>query len=214
MRRAVLLIALLLGVAPLGACKSPSTTSTGDDIILGTADTASFIGDVGEAVFWQFPRFVLWTAPKTVFYELPKEGIIALQGRRARVEELMGDLDSEELTPEDEIAVTRKLQTVTGIPIRSAEGWRDWWKTASSVAVEEWRETFVRAVIENLEADDYFTRSTALEDLRAMYGTDLGYDPKDAPADLRDGADRWRQYARDKSLPPVGNAPFRSARST
>ena len=92
---------------------------------------------------------------------------------------------------------------MTGLPIRSSERWVEWWQDAEDRPQQAWRSDFVKGAIHDLESRDYFIRSTAIEDLRAMYGTTLGYDPKEPPERRAASADRWREHLRQNGLPPL-----------
>jgi hypothetical protein len=194
---------LLLTMAILAAsCSSTgSSGSTGDAIIAGTADTAYVVSDVGQAVFFEFPKFVIWTVPKAVVYDFPRSTIIMIRGYRAKVEELVGTLEAGGLTLEEQVEISEELGELTGLPIHSSERWIEWWKGAKDVSERKWREAFVLASIDDLTSEDYFTRVTAIEDLKSFFGTTLGYDPKGTESELADGAARWRGHLAKNGMP-------------
>ena len=83
-------------------------------------------------------------------------------------------------------------RATTGIPLHSRQAWLDWWDDSRDVHSERWLSVFVSRQVDQLQSPDYFLRSTAIGHLREIYGTTLDYDPKDTPAELQAGADRWR----------------------
>jgi hypothetical protein len=193
---------VLLGALLLIGCSSPRAT-TEEEILAGTADTAYAVRDGVTFVLWDVPKFLLWTVPKAVFYDYPRSAVLLLRGSRAQVAAKIESLESGDLTPEEEVAISGDLRSMTGLPIRSTERWVEWWIDAENRPAEVWREDFVTGATHDLEARDYYIRSTAIEDLSTMYGTDLGYDPKGTAAERADSADRWREYVREKGLPPL-----------
>jgi hypothetical protein len=125
-----------------------------------------------------------------------------IKGRRAEVEELVGGLESGDLSLEEQIEVSNELGELTGLPIRSKDRWIEWWRVAKDQGEWSWREEFVLSAIEDLTSSDYFVRTTAIEDLKALYGTTLGYDPKGTPESRKEGASRWRSHLALNGLPP------------
>jgi hypothetical protein len=183
------------------ACATSPSVSTGDRVLLTAAEAAVVLADASEIVFWEVPRFVVWTAPKAVLYDLPRAGVMAVAGRRVRVEDAQCRLKDPDLTVEEERVICDELASLTGIPLRSREGWLRWWEGASSRGEEDWLGDFVKEQIALLESPDYFRRVAAIERLTKLYGTDLGYDPKLAPAELEGGAERWRAHLASAALP-------------
>jgi len=198
MTRSVLTVLILVLAA---GCSSPRA-STGEEVLAGTADTAYVVRDGVTFLLWDVPKFLLWTVPKTVVYDYPRSAILAIRGDRAQVSAAISELSGEP-APEVEVRLSEDLRSMTGLPIRSSERWVEWWQDAEDRPQESWRSDFVKGAIHDLESRDYFIRSTAIDDLRTMYGTTLGYDPKGAPAHRAQSADRWREYLREKGLPSL-----------
>jgi hypothetical protein len=171
-------------------------------VLAGGADTAYAVRDGVTFLLWDVPKFILWTVPKTVVYDYPRSAILAIRGNRAQVADAISDLAAEP-TPEEEVRLSEDLRYMTGLPIRSSERWVEWWADAEDRPAQAWRADFVKGAIHDLESRDYFIRSTAIEDLRTMYGTSLDYDPKDPPDRRAESADRWREHFREKGLPPL-----------
>ena len=173
-----------------------------------TADAALFMGQTGETVFWDLPKFIVWEGPKGLFYELPRKGVRSLSGPEAQAEALIELLETESLSVEDHVAVSEELQAITGLPLHSSEAWRKWWEFSKELPASEWKNAFVADRIERLRSPDYFTRASAIDDLAAIYGTTLGYDPKH-PADSIDaGAELWSSRFKAKTLPEAAPGPF------
>ena len=191
---------ILLTLLLVAACSSTATTE--EEILAGTADTAKAIGDGAEFVFWEVPKFILWTVPKAVLYDWPRGVAHSFRDTRGKVAALVASLEENDLSTEEQIARSEELQSLTGLPIHSSERWVDWWHEEGEAPVHQWRENYVTDAIRRLESDDYFSRATAIEDLRLMYGTDLGYDPKALPAGREEGAAKWKAYFRKKGMPP------------
>lgn len=199
--------ALVLALLLLAYAGCASSDSARDEIIVGTAETADFVGTASRRLFYELPVMLLWEAPKAVFYELPRSGIIALGGRRARVEDLLDQLAASP-GPEREFAVSEHLQDLTGIPIRSGSAWLAWWEAYIDVPPDDWLPTFVNEQVGLLGSHDYFTRASSIAALRTLYGIDLGYDPKADGASIAAGAARWREALEAGALPAARSAPF------
>lgn len=196
LRRRVLLPLLLLALA---GCSARATTK--EEFLAGTADTAYAVKEGGETVFWKVPRFLFWTAPKAIVWDLPGRLVLALSGPRARVAALVDALRTDGVPVEEEVAISGELREITGIPIQSAARWRIWWKENRDRSWREWRRRFAEEAIGRLGAPDYFERVGAIEDLKAMYGTDLDYDPKGSPDAIAAGTARWRRHYEEHGLP-------------
>ena len=172
------------------------------------ADAAIFMGQTGEKVFWDLPRLIVWEAPRGLFYELPRKGVLSIRGTEAQTGALIELFESEDLTVEEQVAVSEELQTITGLPLHSSESWRRWWEAARELPASDWKDAFVADRIERLTSPDYFSRASAIDDLGAIYGTTLGYDPKRSPESLRAGAQLWQSRFDAKTLPAPGPGPF------
>ncbi len=198
--------ALLLMVPATFACAS--SASTGDEVLMNSADAALFVGHSCEQVFWDLPRLIVWEAPKGLLYDLPRKGYLSLSSRAAQAAALIDMLQTEAVTVEEQVAVSEELQAVTGLPLHSSESWQRWWSHAGDRPAKEWKDAFVSERIERLTAADYFVRASASDDLSAIFGTTLGYDPKHLPPALRSGADIWRRRFQAKTLPDPAPGPF------
>lgn len=192
------LLLLLLLLLP-GACSARATTK--EEFLAGTADTAYAVKEGGETVFWKVPRFLFWTAPKAIVWDLPSRIVLALSGPRTRVQALVEALDGEGVPVEEEVAISEELREITGIPIQSAARWKGWWRENRERPWREWRRRFAEDAIGRLGAPDYFDRVGAIEDLKAMYGTDLDYDPKGSRPAIEEGTARWRRHYEEHGLP-------------
>ena len=199
--------ASLLLIATL-ATACASSASTEDDVLLGSADAALFVGHTCERVFWDLPKLIVWEAPKGLLYDLPRKGYLSLSSREARAAALIDVLRTEQLSVEEQVAVSEELQAVTGLPLHSSESWQKWWCLSRDRPAKEWMDAFVLDRIERLDSCDYFTRASAIDDLAAIYGTTLGYDPKHPPEALRSAADTWRDRFQSKTLPDPAPGPF------
>jgi hypothetical protein len=199
-------LALLLLLLTLAGCAS--SASTEDEMLMGTADAAIFLSDSAETVFWDFPKILVWDAPKGLLYDLPREGYLSLSGKPAQVEALIEVLEAGELPIEKQVAISEELQSITGLPLQSVESWQAWWSRNSERPAGEWTADFTASRIELLTSPDYFHRASAIEDLRAIYGTTLGYDPKFPAEDLRVSAEIWRERFLARELPAPAPGPF------
>jgi hypothetical protein len=199
-------LVLLVFATAAAACTSPRA-STEEEVVAGTADAATAVRDGVSFVLWDVPKFFIWTVPKALVYEYPRNAILAIRGNRAQVAAAISDLESNDLPPETEAAISENLRHMTGLPIRSNERWIEWWQDASSRPVSEWRSDFIRGAIHDLESRNYFIRTMAIEDLRTMYGETLQYDPKDTPEKRAKAAERWRDWLQENGLPPLPKDP-------
>jgi hypothetical protein len=202
--RALGAVLLLLAVFP--ACSSAASTE--DEVIMSSADAVQFVGSTGETVFWDIPRTVVWDAPRGLFYELPRQGILSLQGREAQAGAWIDLLESEDLRVEEQVAISEELQAVTGLPLHSSESWRRWWESAEELSAKQWLSAFTGDRIDRLASPDYFTRASAIDDLAAIYGTTLGYDPKHPADSIAAGAEVWRSRFEAGTLPEPAPGPF------
>ena len=64
---------------------------------------------------------------------------------------------------------------------------------AMEQAVHAGDQTAAARIVEQLDSDDPAVRMMAIESLRRLTGTTLGYDHSDSPADRREAIERWVQ---------------------
>ncbi len=185
-----------------------SSASTEDEVLMSGADAALFMGQTGEKVFWDLPKLIVWEAPRGLFYELPRKGVLSIRGTEAETGALIEMITTGDLTVEEQVTVSEELQTITGLPLHSAESWQRWWEVSRELPAGDWKDAFVADRIGRLNATDYFTRASAIDELSALYGTTLGYDPKHQPESLRTGALNWSRRFDAKTLPEPGPGPF------
>ena len=133
---------------------------------------------------------------------------MSLSGPEAQADALIELLQSESLTVEEQVAVSEELQAITALPLHSSEAWRRWWDFSKELPASEWKDAFVADRIERLRSPDYFTRASAIDDLAAIYGTTLGYDPKHPRASIEAGAELWSSRFKAKTLPDASPGPF------
>jgi hypothetical protein len=134
--------------------------------------------------------------------------VLSLSGREAQAEALIDLLRSEPLSIEDQVAVSAELQAITGLPLFSTTSWLKWAEVQGRRPAGEWRDAFVSERIDQLGSPDYFVRASAIDDLAALYGTTLGYDPKHPPASIQACAGLWRARFHAKTLPEPAPGPF------
>lgn len=175
---------------------------------MSSADAAIFMGHTGKSVFVDLPRLIVWEGPKGLFYDLPRKGVLSFRGPEAQAEALIDVISAEDLTVVEQVAISEELQVITGLPLHSTTSWLSWWKSSGKLPAKEWKDAFVSSRIDRLSSPDYFTRASAIEDLKAMYGTTLGYDPKHSSDSIKAGAERWRTRFSAKTLPDPAPGPF------
>lgn len=191
---------LFLLLSLLAGCSARATAE--EELLAGASDTAYAVKEGGRTIFYVVPRFVFWEAPNALLYDVPRSILLALRGNRAKVAAAIARLEGPDVSLEEEIVLSNELRDLTGLPIHSAERWREWWKDHERVPEREWRELFVERALEDLVASGYFVRAAAIEDLKAMYGVELGYDPKAPRPAVEAAALRWREHVLAEGLPP------------